>query len=418
MSELENRREKLFSQMKENSVLVLFAGVPKIASEDETLPYQSNRNFFYYSHILQAGSILLFVKGISEKKVYLFIDEYDELKEKWTGRRLNEDEARDISKIGNIHYTNNFEGMLSVCLAQNDNQYGTIDTLYLDLSPELKIKESFSTQEFEKFINNEYPHIKTENIYPVIRDQRMVKSGEEVESLLAAINGTNTGIIQLVSTLKAGILEKQIADDFEFFGRRHDFRDLAFSTIIASGKNATCLHYPSQNDLTKENDLILFDLGYRYEGYCADISRTFPINGVFSGLQKQVYQAVLNCNKAVIEYVRAGMTLTDLQEYARAFLKKECVRIGILSEEEDVIKYYFHNVSHHLGLDTHDVSDRKKPLENGNVITVEPGLYLADKGIGVRIEDDVLIANGRGECLSKGIIKEISDIERLFKSRR
>ena len=167
----------------------------------------------------------------------------------------------------------------------------------------------------------------------------------------------------------------------------------------------------------KESDLILFDIGYKSHGYSADISRTFPVNGVFSGLAKDVYQAVLNCNKAVIDYVRSEMTLAQLQEFARNFLKKECVKMGILREDEDVVKYYYHNVSHHLGLDTHDCSDREKPLENGNVITVEPGLYLVDKGIGVRIEDNVLISNGRGECLSKGIVKEIKDIERLFKSR-
>lgn len=418
MSDLENRRENLFKRMKENSAVLVFAGVPKVASEDEAYPFLANRHFFYLSGIEQENSVLLFIKGISEKKVYLFIDEYNELKEKWTGRRLTVEEAKDLSKIQNVYLTSNFENMLSLALAKENNQYGQIDTLYLDLSPELKIKNSFSTQEFEKFINSEYPHIHTSDVYPIIRDLRMVKSSEEVNNILEAINGTNNGIMQIISELKPGLVERQVADSFEFFGRKHDFRHLAFSTILASGKNATCLHYPSQLDTIKENDLILFDLGYEYRGYSADISRTFPVNGVFSGLQKEVYQAVLNCNKAVIEYVRAGMTLKQLQEFAREYLKKECVRIGILQEDEDVVKYYFHNVSHHLGLDTHDCSDREKPLENGNVITVEPGLYLAEEGIGVRIEDDVLISNGRGECLSKGIIKEVKDIERLFKSRR
>ncbi|MFA7032797.1 MAG: M24 family metallopeptidase, partial [Bacilli bacterium] len=251
----------------------------------------------------------------------------------------------------------------------------------------------------------------------IITELRMVKSSDEIGELLSAINATNNGISQLISVIKPGLLEKKIGDAFEFFGRQHDYRQLSFPTIVASGKNATCLHYPTQNDVTKEGDLILFDLGYKNNGYCADISRTFPVNGVFSGLQREVYQAVLNCNKAVIEHIRAGMTIKDLQEFTRNYLKKECVRLKLLTEDEDVVKYYFHNISHHLGLDTHDCSNRELPLQNGNVITVEPGLYLADKGFGVRIEDDVLICNGRGECLSKGIVKEIKDIERLFKSR-
>ena len=417
MSDIENRREKLFAQMKENSAAVVFAGAPKIATEDEFYPFIANRHFFYLSNIEQENSILLFVKGISEKKIYLFIDEYNELKEKWTGRRLTQEEARKKSRLQNIYLTDNFESMLSLTLSPKNNQYGQIDTLYVDLSPELKIKESFSTQEFEKFIHNEYPHIKTLNLYPIITELRMVKSSDEIGELLSAINATNNGISQLISVIKPGLLEKKIGDAFEFFGRQHDYRQLSFPTIVASGKNATCLHYPTQNDVTKEGDLILFDLGYKNNGYCADISRTFPVNGVFSGLQREVYQAVLNCNKAVIEHIRAGMTIKDLQEFTRNYLKKECVRLKLLTEDEDVVKYYFHNISHHLGLDTHDCSNRELPLQNGNVITVEPGLYLADKGFGVRIEDDVLICNGRGECLSKGIVKEIKDIERLFKSR-
>ncbi|HNX15848.1 MAG TPA: Xaa-Pro aminopeptidase [Bacilli bacterium] len=417
MSDIENRRERLFAKMKENSAAVVFAGVSKLRSEDDTFPFQSNRHFFYLSNIEQENSVLLFVKGISEKKVYLFIDDFNELKEKWTGKRLTIEEAKKISRIQNVYLNDSFESMLSLALVAKNNQYGQIDTLYLDLSPELKIKDSFSTQEFEKFIAGEYSHIKTINIYPMITELRMVKSSEEIGEILNAINGTNNGISQIINDLKPGLLEMHIADSFEFFGRKHGFRELAFSSIVASGKNATCLHYPSQNDVTKDNDLILFDIGYKSHGYCADISRTFPVSGVFSGLAKEVYQSVLNCNKAVIDYVREGMTIAQVQEFTREFLKKECVKLGLLREDEDVVKYYYHNVSHHLGLNTHDCADREKPLENGNVITVEPGLYLADRGFGVRIEDDVLISNGRGECLSKGIVKEIKDIERMFKSR-
>lgn len=417
MGDLENRRERLFAKMKENSAALLFAGAPKLRSEDESYPFFANRHFFYLSNIEQENSVLLLVKGISEKKVYLFIDDYSELKEKWTGKRLTVEEARKISRIQNIYLTESFESMLSLTLTNKENQYGKIDTLYLDLFPELKIKESYSTQDFEKFINGEYPHIKTIDVYSIITEMRMVKSSEEIGEILTAINGTNNGISQIISELKPGVLEKHLADSFEFYGRKHGFRELAFPTIAAAGKNATCLHYPSQNDVVKESDLVLFDLGYKSNGYSADITRTFPVSGTFTGLAREVYQAVLNCNKAVIEHVRAGMKLSDLQEFARDFLKKECIRIGILKEDEDVVKYYYHNISHHLGLDTHDCANREKPLENGNIITVEPGLYLIDKGIGIRIEDDVLISNGRGESLSKGIAKEIKDIERLFKTR-
>ena len=418
MGELENRRERLFNRMKENSVALLFAGKEKICSEDELYPFNVNRNFFYLTNIKQDNSVLMLIKGIGIKKTYLFIDEFDEKKEKWTGKRITSDEASVISKIQNVYFTSAFENMLSLALTDKDNQYGQIDTLYLDLTPELKLKDEFYTLNLKDFIENEYSHIEVRNVYPLIREMRMVKSPFEIEKMLEAINATNSGIAQLIYNLKPGKYEYNLADEFEFYGRSHGRLELAFSTIIASGKNATCLHYPTQNDAVRENDLILFDLGYRYEGYCADISRTYPVNGVFEGVKKEIYEAVLTCNKAIINYVRSGMKLIDLQEKAKEILKEECVKRGLISPDEDIVKYYYHNVSHHLGIDTHDVADREKPLENGNVITVEPGLYFANYGVGVRIEDDVLIKDGVGYCLSSSIAKEVADIERLFKSRR
>lgn len=414
MGELAIRRENLFAKMKENSAAVIFAGISKICSEDEVYPFFANRNFFYLTNIEQENSILLLVKGIGEKKVYLFVDEYNELKEKWTGRRITFEEASQVSQIDNIMSTNSFENMLSLALTNENNQYGKIDTLYLDLSPELKIKDSYSTTNFQEFINLEYPGITVANIHPIISSLRTVKSSLEVENLVRAINLTNGGISQIILDMKAGLMEKSLADIFEFYGRKHGCYRLAFPTIVAGGRNATCLHYPSQRDTVRENSLVLFDLGYSYEGYNADISRTYPVNGKFTGVQKEIYEAVLTCNKAVIEYVKAGMTIKDLQDYATEVLKAECIKRGLMDENDDIRKYYYHNVSHFLGLDTHDVGDRSQPLENGNVITVEPGLYFAKHQCGVRIEDDVLIRDGRGECLSKGIAKEIPDIERLF----
>lgn len=419
MLELQTRREKLFAKMKENSALVLFSGVGKICSEDELYPFQSNRNFFYLTNIEQDHSALVLVKGIGGKSVYLFIDEFSELKEKWTGKRLSFEMAESISSIKSVYSMNSLESMLSLILAKDNNQYGNITTLYVDLSPELKIGDSLSTIEYAKNLNAEYPHVEVENAYPLIRDLRMIKSREEVENIVRAIEFTNTGICQMLIDLRPGLFEYELSDKFEFYGRNHERHKLAFSTIVAAGANATCLHHPveQQNGLLKENDLVLFDLGYSHNGYSADISRTYPVSGKYSDKQKLVYQAVLECNKAVINYIREGLTILDLQNYAKEFLKQKCVEYKLMTEDEDIVKYYYHNVSHHLGLDTHDASLRERPLENGNVITVEPGLYFAHLGIGVRIEDDVLIEEGRGVCLSKSIAKEIPDIEKLFATR-
>ncbi len=404
--------------MKDNSVAILFSGVAKVASEDEYLPFVANKNFFYLTNIKQEHSALMLIKSFGERRTYLFIDPYSELKEKWTGKRLTNDKAKALSDIQNIYTTDNFEAMLSLALANDNNQYGDIDCIYLDLSsPEQKLKEGFFMNDLNIKMKLDYNDKTIVDIYPLMRDLRMVKSGAEIDNLLKAIDKTNTGIYQLINNLKVGMKEHELADIFEMYGRAHERTPLAFSTIVASGKNATCLHYPSQEDTVKEDDLILFDLGYSYNGYSADISRTFPVNGKFTGIQKDIYTAVLNCNKAVISYAKAGLKIKDLQEFAKEFLRKECIRLRLMNENDDIVNYYYHNVSHHLGLDTHDISDREKPLENGNVITVEPGLYFAKYGVGVRIEDDVLITMDGAIVLSKNIVKEIDEVERMMVRR-
>ena len=418
MIELENRRKKVFEQMKDNSVAIFFSGVSKVASEDEFLPFVANKNFFYLTNIKQEHSALMLIKGIGEQKTYLFIDPYSELKEKWTGKRLTSEKAKALSDINNIYTTDNFETMLSLALNNDNNQYGDIDCIYLDLSsPEQKLKEKFFMNDLEIKLRLDYQNKAIVDIYPIMRDLRMVKSPAEIDCLIKAIEKTNNGIAYLISKLSPGLVEHELADHFEMYGRSHDRAPLAFSTIIAAGKNATCLHYPTQDDLVKDNDLVLFDLGYSYEGYSADISRTFPVSGKFDDLQRKVYSAVLACNKAVIAYAKPGLTIKDLQDYATEFLKNECLRLKLMEEGDDIRNYYYHNVSHHLGLDTHDISDRSVPLVNGNVITVEPGLYFAKYGIGVRIEDDVLITLDGSVVLSKNIVKEIDEIEKMMNRR-
>ena len=414
MSELSNRRFKLVEKMKANSAAVVFSGVSKIATEDEYFPFQVNNNFFYLTGIEQEHSVLLIVKGFSEVKTYLFIDEYSELKEKWTGKRLTMEEAKEISDIENIYTYNQLDTMIAMVFDENNNQYGKIDACYFDLSPEIKVGNEQSLKQYVEEFRNNYPNIGVIVLYPLVRDLRMIKSRYEVDCIVKAIEETGRGINDTLRKYKEGIYEYELAEIFNHYGMMHGRRKLAFSTIVAAGKNATCLHYPQQSSQIKSKDMVLFDLGYKEAGYSADISRTYPMNGVFSGIAKCVYEAVLNCNKAVIEYAKVGMTIADLQAKAIEVLQSECLRLKLISQDEDIKKYYYHNVSHHLGLDTHDVSVRERPLENGNVITVEPGLYFPNFKVGVRIEDDILFKDGKAVVLSSCIAKEISDIERLF----
>lgn len=420
MKEFDVRRERLFELLPDNSVALIFSGVSKILSEDENYPFFANRDFFYLTGIKQENSTLMLIKCPGERKEYLFLDEYNELKERWTGKKLTFDEASEISQIKNVYSNNNFETMLKMALAPQNNIYGQIKNLVIDLSDEIKIRPNMSTQLYKDQLIKEYSNLCVFDSHPMVTELRLVKSPNEVNEIIEAINMTNIGINDMLNNMHIGMVEHELSDRFEYYGKTHGRNELAFETIVASGKNATILHHPvSQQTKSLESDeLVLFDLGYKHNGYSADISRTYPVNGTFNELQKKIYEAVLACNLAVIEHVKPGLTIPNLQEYAIEVLKQECLRRGLIQNEEDIVKYYIHNVSHFLGLDTHDVGDRKRQLVPGNVITVEPGLYFVEEGIGVRIEDDVLVTENGCQVLSKGIKKEIADIERMLRNRR
>lgn len=420
MKEFNLRREKLIDSLPDHSVALIFSGVSKIASEDAYYPFLANRNFFYLTGIEQENSVLMLVKCPGERKEYLFLDEYNELKERWTGKRLSFEEASEMSQIDNVYSNNNFDTMLSLALSKENNTYGVINNLYLDLSDELKIRNNVSTQLYKNELEQKYPHLKIENVYPLVVELRLIKSEEEINQLVEAINCTGIGINDLLNNLHPGAVEHELADRFEYYGKTHGRKELSFETIIGSGINSTTLHHPIKQQIRQieMDDVVLFDLGYKHNGYCADISRTYPVSGMFSEKQRQVYEAVLACNNAVIDYIKPGLTIQDLQDYTIAFLKEECLKRKLITNGDEILKYFIHKVSHYLGLDTHDVGDRNRPLVAGNVITVEPGLYFVEDGIGVRIEDDVLVTETGSRCLSKGIKKEVADIERLLKNRR
>ena len=195
-------------------------------------------------------------------------------------------------------------------------------------------------------------------------------------------------------------------------------KKLAFATIAASGKNATVLHYGDNNCKTNDNELMLLDLGAQYKLYNADISRTFPLNGKFTERQKEIYSIVLKANEEVMKAVRPGITTLDLQKKCKEILAEGCKRIGLIKEDAELDKYYFHGVSHPLGLDTHDVRIRGMKLKPGMVLTDEPGLYIPEEGIGIRIEDDILVTEDGYENLSAGIIKSIEEIEKFMKDNK
>ncbi|MCQ2787333.1 MAG: M24 family metallopeptidase, partial [Bacilli bacterium] len=236
----------------------------------------------------------------------------------------------------------------------------------------------------------------------------------EVNDIKEAIKVTHLGLKRIVKELKTANNEMEIYNAFNHEILNHGTHEIGFPSIIATGVHTCCLHYPTPTDKIDRSSLILCDVGAAYNHYSSDVTRTYPISGKFNDLQKKIYSIVLLANKTIIDAIRPGIMLKDLQELTKKTLIKGCLDAGLVKEANELEKYYFHNVSHHLGLDTHDASDKEKPLAPGMVITVEPGLYFKEHKIGVRIEDDVLVTKDGHEVLSKEIAKEIEDIEKLF----
>lgn len=405
-------REKLMEKIEDNSVIVLFAGNAPKKSGDENYPFTPNRNFYYFTGINEEGPILIIskIKGIISER--LFIKEIDEERERWVGKSIRSNESEEISGVKYIDYLGSFYDYLNRVFSETEEI-----NLYLDME-----RDSFQdlqgiSESFSEEVKKRYPFVRIKNIFPKIIPLRMVKSKEEIEEMKKAIEITIKGVESLMKNAKVGMKEYQLEAYYEFVCRSSGIKDYAFKTIAASGKNATILHYVDNNSEIKDGDLILFDLGAQHNYYNADITRTFPVNGVFSERQKEVYNAVLRVNERVIKTIKPGLEYKELNKMATEWIAEECIKLGLIKNKEEVSKYYWHSIGHSLGLDTHDISnkDRNTIFKEGMVWTVEPGIYIEEESIGIRIEDDVLITSDGVQVLTKDMIKTVEDIEEFMK---
>ena len=418
-NEYAERRARFYEKMEDESLCLLFSGVAKKKSYDEDYPFEVNRNFYYLTGIDQEDSILMLIKTGGEKKDYLFISPFDETKEKWYGRRLTPQEAYLASGVRNVLLNSAFSARLEAALNVKGSLFGSLKNVYLDMEKEQKIADEMDIKSQKGALEKAYGPLNFIDAYPILVKLRLKKSDAEIDMLRSAIATTRLGILSVMSEARPGIGEYELASAFLKTCNDDDGNQgLAFNTIMASGANAAILHYPNPLAKVEKGSLILMDLGARNHYYCADVSRTIPSSGRFNPEQRTLYEIVLGCNKAVAGFARPGITLRELNNFATEYLASECLAKGFISRKEEISKYYFHSVSHQIGLDTHDPGgNRDVPLEVGNVISDEPGLYFKEKGIGIRIEDDLLITEDGAEVLTKDIIKEIADIEQFYQIR-
>ncbi|MGI6608012.1 MAG: aminopeptidase P family protein [Erysipelotrichaceae bacterium] len=402
------RREQLLSMSEQYSITVLMAGKAPYSVGDGKYPFQVNRSFYYYTGLDKENMVLVLVKlDENTTKEILFIEPYDELLAKWVGGRIRPKQAKEISGIKDIRYLDSLMSAIGSYL----NPYGKkVDFILCGDLTKQEIDQPNDTVDFFNRIKEYQPQVVCTNIYDKICSMRMIKDENEIELIKKAIDVTQEGIETMMKYSHANVWENELEAYFDFVLKCKQC-DRAFTSICATGKNATILHYSDNNQYAKTDELVLCDVGACYQYYNADITRTFPVNGKFTDRQKQLYDIVLRANKLVESIARPGITTRELNEEVVKFYEIELAAAGLLDDGKTVRDYYYHNVSHMLGLETHDVFLIDTPLKAGCVITNEPGLYLEDEDIGIRIEDDLLITEEGCVNLSKNIIKEIEDIE-------
>ncbi len=410
---IENRK-KLTDQLPAESTAILFAGQAPYKSADERYPFTPNRNFYYLTGINRQNIILVMKKTETSVEETLFIEKADPVMEKWIGASLTKEEAQNLSGIKSISYLESFEtSMARTFFAES------VKNVYLDLERRVWSEAQTKAFSFAKHLQEHYPHLAIQNAYPLITELRVFKTEEEVQKIKEAISITKEGIYNVLRNVKAGMMENQLEAHFDFVLKSSGVKDFAFHTILASGKNATILHYEDNDSKINDGDLILLDLGSQKDYYNADISFTFPADGKFTSRQKEIYNIVLKALKETTALIKPGLKFAELNEHTKSVLAEECIKIGLFKEKAELSNYYYHGVSHFLGLDTHDVGSYKdRVLEPGMVLTIEPGLYIEDEKIGIRIEDDILVTEDGYENLSKDIIRTVEDIEAFMSENK
>ena len=327
----------------------------------------------------------------------------------WTGRRFTDEEINEMSGVEGIEDINNLNRTLDELLSSQH-----LMTLWLcfdALAPE----RSFDLErEFAKQIRNRHPHIAIQNSYPLLAAMRKIKAPEEIDAIRKAMQITEAGIRRMMQVAKPGVMEYELEAEFNSELAAHGQRRTAFPSIIAGGERIFYLHYTNPMSALADGELILADVGATYDEYCTDISRVFPANGQFSERQAQIYRVAYDANRAVMAQVRPGIFFPQLNRTCREVSFEGLKALGLLDDFADIGRYVWHGAVHHVGLDTHDVGGYREPMTENMVFTVDAGIYVREWGIGLRIEDNVLVTADGCENLSAVIPATIEEIESLL----
>ncbi|MDB5151726.1 MAG: family metallopeptidase [Mucilaginibacter sp.] len=415
-----NNRKNFVSRTKPDSIAIFHSNDEFPKNGDQTFIFKQNADFFYLTGIDQEQSVLILYPDCPNPlyKEVLFLRQTNEYIAVWEGHMYTKEEARKASGIENIQWLDEFDNILHTIINYANN-------IYINTNENDRYSHSVPYRDIRMFeqLRLKYPLHHYERSAVILRDLRVVKSAIEVELTQKACSITRDAFIRVLKFVKPGVTEYEIEAEITHEFLRGRATGHAYSPIIASGANANVLHYIDNNQICRDGDVALFDFGAEYANYNADMTRSVPVNGRFTKRQREVYDAVLRVMRAATGLIQAGTVLTDYHEEVGKIMTSELIGLKLLDkhdvEKQDAKmplykKYFMHGTSHHLGLDVHDFANRYKPFEVGNILTCEPGIYIPQEGLGIRLENDILITGGGNVDLMAGIPVEAEHIEEIM----
>ena len=410
--------------MQKNSIAIIVSNDEYPLNGDALYDFKQNSELFWLSGIEQEGSMVILFPDNPDPKYreVLVMVRPQELKEIWDGKRLRANEATAISGMKTIVWLDTLDGLLQpwVHLA---------DAIYLDSNENDRKNNLLRTNEY-RFIDemkSRYPLHTFLRAAKLMKELRAIKTKEEVVVIQKAIDITEVAFRRLLQFIKPGVHEYEIEAEIYHSFLSQRATGVAYHSIIASGDNARTLHYNSNNNICKDGELVLMDFGAEYGGYCADLTRTVPVNGKFTKRQKEVYNACLHLHDYAKSILKPGITISNYTDKVGAEASKQFLKIGLLNktdiknedaENRAYRKYLYHGISHHLGIDVHDLGTKTEPITAGMVFTIEPGIYIKEEKMGVRIENNIWITKAGNQDLMKTMPIKADDIELLMRKNK
>jgi Xaa-Pro aminopeptidase len=413
-----NNRNLLSAKLEENSIAIFNANDIMPTNSDGTMPFKQNSDLFWLSGVDQEESVLAIVKNNNQVEEMLFLKETNEHIAIWEGAKLDKELAQKNSGVEKIYWLNQMDEVLNINIEKANK-------VYLNKNIHSRSTSEVETRDdrFRKTLTKKHPKKEIVEVAPIMHELRFIKSEIEIELMKHACDITEKGLRRILPIIKPGIMEYQIEAELmhEFLSNRS--AGFAYQPIIGSGVDSCVLHYIDNNKMCKDGDILLMDFGAEYANYASDLTRTVPVNGRFSERQKNVYNAVHRVMKEATNMLRPGTDHKKMQQEVIKIMEEELIGLGLF-DKEDVKrqdpskpmykKYFMHGTSHSLGLDVHDVGDTSTPMQPGMVFTCEPGIYIREEGIGIRLENDVLVTSGDPNDLMKNIPIDYQEIESLM----